>query len=178
MKKSIALIACCSLLLLGACNDNDEVTNPPDNAPSEDSTNNGNTNGATDSNNGNTTGATDSNNNQSSTNQMQTSNIPFSSFDLDVEYDQFKSFEVEYENEASGMEAKIKDELNNRKISGDEAFQELQSRFEQFKFDASTSEQDVINEVLKSFELSDNYNEFELDVQFADGTEKEYNLIK
>lgn len=167
MKKSVALIACCSLLLLGACNDNDEVTNPPENAPSEDSTNNGNT-----------TGSTDSNNNQSSTNQMQTSNIPFSSFDLDVEYDQFKSFEIEYENEASGMEAKIKDELNNRKISGDEAFQELQSRFEQFKFDASTSEQDVVNEVLNSFELSDNYKEFELDVQFADGTEKEYNVIK
>ena len=170
MKKSIALIACCSLFLLGACNNNDEVKNPPDNAPSEDSTNNGNT---TDSN-----GSSDSNNNQSSTNQMQASNIPFSSFDLDVEYDEFKSFEIEYENEASGMEAKIKDELNNRKISGDEAFQELQSRFEQFKFDASTPEQDVINEVLKSFELSDNYNEFELDVQFADGTEKEYNLIK
>ncbi len=170
MKKSIALIACCSLFLLGACNDNDEVKNPPDNAPSEDSTNNGNTTGSN--------GATDSNNNQSSTNQMQTSNIPFSSFDLDVEYDEFKSFEIEYENEASGMEAKIKDELNNRKISGDEAFQELQSRFEQFKFDASTPEQDVINEVLQSFELSDNYKEFELDVQFADGTEKEYNIIK
>jgi len=169
MKKPLALLACCSLLLLGACNDNDEVKNPPDNAPSEDSTN---------TNNGTNTGASDSNNNQSSSNQMQTTNIPFSSFDLDIEYDQFKSFEVEYENDNAGMEAKVKDELNNRKISGDEAFQELQGRFEQFKFDANTSHDEVINEVLQSFDLSDNYKEFELDVTFADGTEKEYNLIK
>lgn len=161
MKKSIALIACCSLLLLGACNDDHEVTNPPDNAAVEDNDN--------------------TNNNSSDTrnsNNQQSNNISFSSFDLDVEYDQFKSFEVEYENETDGMYAKIKDELNNRKISGDEAFQELQSRFEQFKFDANTSEEDVINEVLQSFDLGYNYKEFELEVRFADGTEKEYVVLK
>lgn len=169
MKKSLALLACCSLLFLGACGDNDEVTNPPENAATENDTNNNNS--STDTNNS-------SNSNNSGTTTEQTSNIPFYSFDLDVEYPEFKSFEVEYENDNDGMEAKIKDELKNRKLTGDEAFNELQGRFEQFKFDAGTTEADVVNEVLQSFELSDTYNEFELEVKFPDGTEKEYRVVK
>lgn len=171
MKKSIALLACCGILFLGACgNDNDEVTNPPDNATSENDTTN-NSNNSTDTNN-----TTDSNNSGTTTDQSST--ISFYQFDLDVEYDDFKSFEVEYDYDDDGMEAKIKDELNNRKLSGDEAFQEMQSRFEQFKFDSSTAKDDVINEVLQSFDLSDNYNSFELEIKFGDGTEKEYIVVK
>ena len=164
MKTLRVLIICSSLLLLAACgndDDKDKVTNPPNNAPAE----NNNGTDATDT--------TDTNDSTDQSNQNQT-NIPFTSFDLDVDYANFKSFEVEYENESDGMEAKLEDELNTRKIRGDEAFAEMQSRFQQFKFDQNTSVDEVIDEVLKSFNLKSDFKKFDLEIKFADGTEKEY----
>ncbi|WP_081707565.1 YusW family protein [Bacillus massiliigorillae] len=167
MKKLLALFMCAGLLVLGACgNDNaddkDTVKNPPENAPVE----NGNDNDTV-----NNPGSTTDNKQNTATN---TESIPFISFDLDVDYDNFKSFEVEYDNETDGLEVKIEDELNNRTLRGDEALAELRSRFESFKFDKNTAPDEVINEVIKSFDLKEDYKKFDLEIKFADGTEKEY----
>jgi hypothetical protein len=165
MKKLVALMMCSSILLLGACGNNDAddkdtVENPPENAPVEDNDNsNVNNNDQTEENNQNT---------------ANTDQIPFTSFDLDVDYANFQSFEVEYDNESEGMEAKIEDELNNRTLSGDEAFQELKNRFEQFKFDKNSSNEEVLEEVMKSFDLKTDYEKIDLEIQYNDGTEKEY----
>lgn len=166
MKKLLSLTMCAGLLVLGACgnndaNDKDTVKNPPENAPVE----NGNDNDTVD----NTGSSTDN-----KQNTANTDSIPFISFDLDVDYDNFKSFEVDYDNETDGMEAKIEDELNNRTLRGDEALAELRSRFESYKFDKNTAPDEVINEVIKSFDLKDNYKQVDLEIKFADGTEKEY----
>lgn len=167
MKKLLALSLLTGTLLLGACgnndvNDQDNVSNPPENAPVE----NGNDNDTV-----NNPGSNDGTKNN---NKADTAAVPFISFDLDVDYDNFKSFEVEYDNETEGMEAKIEDELNNRTLRGDEAFAELRSRFEAYKFDQNTAPEEVINEVIKSFDLKDNYQKIDLEIKFADGTEKEY----
>lgn len=163
MKKTIGILLSSSLLLLGACgnndNDNDKVDNPPQNAPVE---------------NGNETDTTNNQDTKNDEQKTQTASIPFTSFDLDVDYGNFKSFEVEYENETDGMEAKIEDEVNNRTIKGDEAFQEMQSRFENFKFTKDSSTDEVIAEVMKSFDLKEDYKQFDLEIKYADGTQKEY----
>ena len=181
MKKSLlSILVFSTLVFVSACgngNDNTDGNNDAnnDNTPTEqanDSGNNGNAatdqgNNGTGQDNAQNGGATDNSN-------MATSNLPFTSFDLDVEYGQNQSFEVNYDNERDDREAKIEDDKNNQVLSGEEAFQELNNRFQNFKFDKSTADDDVINEVIKSFELDENYTKFELDITYADGTEKEY----
>lgn len=169
MKKCLMLVLFSSLLILSACgNDEDNVNNA--------NTDN-NTNTAAEQN--NTVPDPNTNTNDGTTTQNESNTtLPFSSFNLDVDYANFQSFEVEYEDDVDETEAKIEDELNNRTLRGDEAFQEMQNRFQQFTFDQNSTTEEVVKEVLQSFELPDNYEKFELEVTFSDGTEKEYQLVK
>ncbi|MEH6989684.1 YusW family protein [Cytobacillus firmus] len=45
-------------------------------------------------------------------------------------------------------------------------------------FDQNTEDQEVINQVKDAFSLDDNYQKFELEVKFPDGTEKEFSETK
>ena len=169
MKKWYIFLLFSSLIMLSACGGND---------PDTDSVTDTNNNQTTTQEN-NTVNDPNTNTNDGTITQNETtSTFPFSSFDLDVDYANFKSFEVEYENDVDETEAKIKDELNNRTLRGDEAFQEMQNRFQSFQFDQNSPEETVVQEVLKSFELDDNYEKFELEITFTDGTEKEYHVMK
>lgn len=165
MKKSLMLLLCSSLLILSACGDDKDAVN--------------NTNNDTTTEQNSTVPDPNTNTNDGTTTQNESNTtLPFSSFDLDVDYANFQSFEVEYEDDVDETEAKIKDELNNRTLRGDEAFQEMQNRFQQFTFNQNSSKEEVVNEVLKSFELDDTYEKFELEITFSDGTEKEYQIMK
>ncbi len=171
MKNAKWLAIPMSMLLLAACgNDDEEVKNEPTNAPTEqneDAVDNGTT-----SNNGTTDGA----NNNAVTNANTDFN--FTHFSLDVDYSMTESFEADYENEQSGVEASIEDDVNNEKVYGDEAYTRLEPIFKGFTFDASTAEDEVIKEVLNAFNLKEDYTDLELEVRFADGTEKEYHKQK
>lgn len=158
MKKTAMIIAIGASAFLAACGDKDEATNVPDNAPVEQS---------------NTT-------NTSVENPTNATNSPFNftHFELDASYVDNKSYEVSYENESTGAEAKIEDEVNNSIIEGNQAMDKLVPIFESLTFDATTPDDEVINEVLQKFELTDNYKELEIDVQFADGTKKEYRQVQ
>jgi len=94
---------------------------------------------------------------------------------LDVEYAENKEYDVDYESESNGLEAEIKDDISNTQIKGDEAFEVLRSIFEQLKFDKDTPNEEVVSEVTKAFDLDEDFQKFELEVKFLDGTEKEYN---
>ena len=102
----------------------------------------------------------------------------FTHFDLDVDYSPTESYEVDYENELEGAEAKLEDDLNNHKHHGDEAYGILQPLFERLSFDATTPNDEVIKEVISVFSLNEDYTNFELEVEFADGTKKEYRDTK
>ena len=173
-----------SLLLLAACgnDNNDEVTNTPENAPTEGTTdNNGTTNNDTTNNNNNNAnndmngeGATNGNNTVTNANNS----FDFTEFSLDVDYSATQDFEVEYENDESGVEASYKDDVNNEKLYGNDAYGKIESMFKSFTFDKNTSEDEVISEVLKAFNVPEDYQQFDLEVRFADGTEKEYYKVK
>ena len=98
----------------------------------------------------------------------------FQSFDLEVEYDHNKSFEAEYENERDGVEAKIEGGKFTNTLTKDEALDELRPRFEELTFTPSTPDHEVISQVLQVFELNEDFKEFELEVKYSDGSEKEY----
>ena len=81
---------------------------------------------------------------------------------------------MDYENEQSGVEASYEDNVNNEQFYGNDAYDRLESVFQSFKFDKNTSDDEVISEVLNAFNLPEDYQKFDLEVRFADGTEKEY----
>lgn len=155
MKKTALFSVIGLTVFLVACGDEDEkVTNVPDNAPAEQASNVG----------------TDT-----VTNISEDAPYNFTKFDLSVDFADNKSFEVDYDNESTGTEAKIEDDFSNKVITGNEAMDSLVTHFEKFTFDASTAEDKIIDEVLNSFNLSTDYKDFELDIRFADGVEKEIN---
>ena len=157
MKKlTLAVVFSTSFLLVGCGNDKDNATNVPDNAPVE------------------------SNENNTAGEASNTGDTPFNftHFDLDVEYPNKRTYEVDYENESTGAEAKIEDERNNKITKGNEAMNTLIPIFESFTFDQLTPEAEVIDQVLQKFEISERYFELELEIKFADGTLREYRHTK
>jgi YusW-like protein len=151
------------LVLQGCNNDEDNVTDPPNNAPVENENNNDNAN---------------DNQNQDVQDDQGGQDDPlfnFTSFDLDIDYQDNKEIDVGYENENDGMEAEYKDTVNDERLSGDEAFDKLRPIFEELTFDQNTENEAVISEVLTAFGLNNEFTKLELEVKFTDGTEKEYN---
>ncbi|KGX84957.1 YusW family protein [Pontibacillus litoralis] len=155
MKKNVIrlLITVSTIFVLAACGDEDNVTEPPENAPAEHENNN------------NETSENDNN---------QTTTYSFTSFDLDVDYKGNESVEVDYENEVEGMEAKYEDNRKDTMLRGNEAMNKLTPIFEAFTFDQSTADEEVIQAVKDAFSIEEGYQEFELEVEYADGTTKEY----
>ncbi|UED79914.1 MULTISPECIES: YusW family protein [unclassified Lysinibacillus] len=140
--------------LLYGCN-KDEVKDVPTNAPTEQNTN-------------------------QQAGENVTDQVPFNfiEFSLDVDYSATESYEVEYENKKNGIESKIEDDRNNEKIQGDEAYTKLEPLFKQLTFDSTTSNDEVIDQVIKVFNITDDYQSIEVEVEFADGTEKEFKRLK
>jgi hypothetical protein len=102
----------------------------------------------------------------------------FIEFSLDVDYSATESYEVEYEDKKTGIEAKLQDDRKNEKLQGDEAYTKLEPLFKQLNFDSTTPNDEVIDQVIKVFNIEDNYQSVEVDVEFVDGNEKEFKRIK
>jgi len=98
----------------------------------------------------------------------------FTSFELDVDYEQNKSFEAEYESERDGVEAKIEGGKFTDILTKDAALDELRPLFEELTFTSTTPDDEVISQVLRVFELNKDFKNFELEVEFSNGIEKEY----
>lgn len=101
-------------------------------------------------------------------------NYAFTEFDLDVEYADHNSYDVEYENDGNNIYAELDDELKGVKYKGDQAYDNFADALKQLTFDKTTSDEDVRKEVLKAFALDENYQSFELEVKFQSGEEKHY----
>lgn len=159
-------------LLLVACGDKDEVENPPQNATDgeEQQTDNNNTdmndNAATDD-------GTDSPNN---TNDNMDTIYGFKKFDLDADYpDANDALDVDFENETNeNMEASYRDQSQGIDLNGDEAIKELDPIFSGFEFDENTPDDEVLDAVIKAFNISEEATNIELEINFNNGTEKEY----
>lgn len=103
--------------------------------------------------------------------------LNFNEFSLDADYqDTKKDYEADYKNVAADkkMEAKIEDHKADVNLTGDEAITKLSPLLQELKFDKGTPDQEVIDQVLNVFKLDKDYQKFELEVVFSDGTKKEY----
>lgn len=113
----------------------------------------------------------------SSQNQAAVSSTRFMEFELEVEYDH-GTYEVEYQRKGNKLEAKVKDERHDQdtKIKGSEAIKQVEAKLNQLSFDVNSTKQQVAEQVLAAFKLDNRYEEFELEVKFNNGIEKEYKL--
>lgn len=102
----------------------------------------------------------------------------FTHFDLDVEYENDISYEVEFANDQKGVTAEIDDEINKVETRGDDANNKLVKYFELLTFDANSEDNDVLSQVITAFNLDEDFKSFELEVEYKNGEVKTYKFNK
>ncbi|KQU25241.1 hypothetical protein ASG65_16070 [Bacillus sp. Leaf13] len=158
MRKTIKVLSlpfAAMLVMAGCGEDNDEVKNPP----VEENENQAVTNSET---------GTDNN-----------KKLPFTfkDFQLEVDYaGNDNEYEAEYDAMGVQTEASIDDQLNKHEVHSEEAMEELTPILEKLTFTKDSSDDEVIQDVTKAFNLKDDYEEFDLEVTYDDGTKKEYKV--
>jgi len=98
----------------------------------------------------------------------------FIDFELDVEYANNLSYDVDFENNENVIRAEIDDELNNVYLTGDEAKYNILAILERLTFDENTEDSEIVVQILTAFDLTDDFTEMELEVRFDTGTVKKY----
>ena len=109
--------------------------------------------------------------------QQKMEDLAYSDFDLAVDYSNDLEYEVELEldkNINNAVKSEIDDDLNNVKKSGAEAFNDLYPLVNELTITQETSKDDAIQEILNTFNLADDYQKFELEIKFNDGTKLEF----
>ena len=178
MKRSLLMLGSIVLLsiLLVACGDDDEVENPPQDTTGEENQqtedNNTETNEETDT---GTTDNTDTGTTGDGTANTET-NYNFIKFDLEADYpDTNDALDVDFENEPNeNMEASYRDQSQGIDLNGDEAMEELDNIFASFDFDETTANEEVLAAVIEGFNIPEEATNIELEIDFNNGTEKEY----
>lgn len=167
MKTLLSILTICFMTFMATgCNDDNNSQSTNDNTANEESSHN-------------TSNSDQDTNMDANSNASETKNdTPFNEFSLEVKYADNKEYEADYEYENNIIDASIEDDLNNKRVTGDEAVKQLHDILKSLDINAQTSEEDVISKVISSFDLSDNYQEIDVDITFKDGTEKEYRKTK
>lgn len=103
-----------------------------------------------------------------------TTTFSFSEFDLEVDYKDNQSYEVDYENDKNGTQASVENDLKNQKLVGNEAYAELEPLLKKLTFTSKSTDEEVKKEILSVFNIKEGYQKIDLDVKFTDGVVKEY----
>ncbi|SES38851.1 YusW family protein [Salipaludibacillus aurantiacus] len=97
--------------------------------------------------------------------------LAFSEFELDAEYEDGE-YEAEYEYNDGNPEAEIEDTRDgNLELGGQEALDELEQILPQLELTGENREDEVFEAVLAAFDLEDDYDELEVEIEFFDGGE-------
>lgn len=148
-----------SALLLGACGNEEQVTEPitEDTSETNDGTEDANPEGS-----------------------LAEENVGgevfgFTDFELDVDYtDQDDALKVSYEEERDRVEAEYEDKVAGEKLEGNDAFDKIEPLLAQLELTADMSDDEVISKVTEVFSIKPDYESIEIEVTYPDGTDKEY----
>ena len=111
-------------------------------------------------------------------NQTSNYNYNFRSFDLDIDTaEQNDAIDASFEEEKSGFEAEYENKIADLNVKDGEAMEHLDTIFSSLDFDQNTPDEEVIQTVSETFGGVE-YTNFELEVEFKDGTEREYKDTK
>ena len=85
--------------------------------------------------------------------------------------DMMDAVDISYDRDNDGTEADYK--MNGEQSQGNEAMKTLDAKLDELNLDANTSNDDAIAQVEKVFGIND-ATRLEVEIEFADGTEKEF----
>ncbi|EDL63654.1 YusW family protein [Bacillus sp. SG-1] len=103
--------------------------------------------------------------------------IKFDYFEIDVEYPDMleAAYEVEYEKEDDGLEASLDDNINGEELDGAQAFETLYPIFtEQLTFDETTDQEEIVSQLVKGFNLREDFEFMEVDIDMSNGESIEF----
>ncbi|AXI08072.1 hypothetical protein CV093_03520 [Oceanobacillus sp. 143] len=107
--------------------------------------------------------------------KSQMEKLDFSEIDLEVTYEEQKEYEAEINYDNSGfIGGEVDDDINNEHLRGKAAFDSIYQKAKNLTISKDTNKRDVIDQVLKSFDLPADYIKFDLEIIFNDGTSLEY----
>lgn len=101
--------------------------------------------------------------------------LDYVEFELEVEYAGDQEYEAELERKGSNrVKAEIKDSRNGVRKEKEEAFDELFPLVQQLSITQETEREEAIRTTLSVFDLSADYEEFDLELKFKDGSKVEF----
>lgn len=147
-----------SILLLGACGNDEQVTEPvTEEAADYDGVEDANPEG----------GLAEEN--------IGGEVFGFTDFELDVDYpDQDDALTVSYEEDKDRVEAEYEDKVSNEVLEGNDAFDKIEPLLAELKLTEDMSEEDVISKVIEVFNIEPDFESIEVEVTYPEGTDKEY----
>lgn len=101
--------------------------------------------------------------------------LDLAEIEIKVEYPNDNEYELEIDKSSQGnYEVELDDEINNIKLKGMDAFDTILPNLEKLDITKESSKEDVIAQVIEAFELNDDYEEYDIEVIFSDGTKMEF----
>src|SRR5690606_36738908 len=107
--------------------------------------------------------------------------LNFSEIEIDIDYGKDEEFEVRIDRDDDGeekMEVEIEDDINNILYRDREAFDYIFPKLETLEITSESAELDVIEQILNAFDLSDDYQKIEIEIQFDDGQKMDFEHTK
>ncbi|WP_100373861.1 YusW family protein [Bacillus sp. FJAT-45037] len=186
MKKAKTILAgafITSTIVLGACNSETEVDNPaPEDTVTEEDTMGDDSDDSMmdDDDDMETDTTTDDDAMGEDADEMFEEDEPattafgFSTFELGVSYEGMTDdYTVDYDHTQEEVHAEIDDSMNDTQLEGDEAYTQLETKFEEMQLDSSMSEDEIVDAVVSAFGLESTYETLDLKITFDDGTDLE-----
>lgn len=161
-KNLLAPILFSSMLILGACGDDEQVTEPVNNENQEQPADAGGTENASPE------GGLDQN-------SIGGKTFGFTELDVNVDFpDMDDMIELNYEEDRDKVEAEYKNKMTETDLSGNDAMDEIEPGLSQLELTTNTPDDEAISQVVEAFGIEDGFTEIEIEVRYPDGTEKEY----
>lgn len=161
-KNALASLLFSSALLLAACGEDEQVTQPVNNDNQEQSSDTGGTENASPE------GGLDQE-------SVGGETFGFTEFDVNADFpDMDDMIEISYEEDRDKIEAEYKNKMTNADLAGNDAMDEIEPGLSQLELTTDTADDDVIAQVIEAFGIENDFTEIEVEVRYPDGTEKEY----
>lgn len=106
--------------------------------------------------------------------RQQMEELPFTKFEIGIEYSGDIEYEAEIKLRNNQVEAELENEIEGVYMKGPEAFDIIFPIVKELNIEKDTEKSEVINSTLDAFGLDHDYVEYELEIEYDDGTKVEF----